>query len=323
MAKCVHKGDFTAIKIHFGERGGDGYIKPKSVRPVIKAIRKLKANPFLTDTNTIYRGTRSDAVSHLVVAAEHGYSQTKMGVPIIIADGLRGTSFEEIPVDGTHFKRVKIAAEIMKVDSMVALSHVKGHLLCGFGGAIKNIGMGCGAKVGKYEMHSGTIPEFDRKVCKKCGACVAVCPQGAITLVEDGITIDITKCAGCGQCVAACDYGGLNIPWGQTPKAVQERFAEYAVGASKGKRCFFINFVNHITPNCDCMGTKETPIAPDVGILASVDPVAIDQASLDLMDKNAGHPVFKKLRPNIDHTVQLAHAEKMGLGSRKYELVEI
>lgn len=318
----IQRDDFTAIKIHFGERGGDGYIKPKSVKPIIKAVRQAKAYPFLTDTNTIYRGARSDAVSHLVVAAEHGYSQTKLGVPIVIADGLRGTSFEEISIKGQHFKKVKISADIAKADGIVAVSHVKGHLLCGFGGAVKNLGMGCGARVGKYEMHAGTIPEINKSVCKKCGACIAICPQGAISLDEDGITIDISKCAGCGQCVAVCDYGGLTMPWSQPSMAVQERIAEYAIGATKGKRLFCINFVNHITPNCDCVGEVEDTIADDVGILASSDPVAIDQASLDLIEKKAGEDVFKRVHPGIDPIIQLVHAEKMGLGSREYELKE-
>jgi uncharacterized Fe-S center protein len=323
FASQIRRDDFTAIKIHFGERGGDGHVKPKEVRPIIKAVRKAKAHPFLTDTNTIYRGARSDGLSHLVVAAEHGYSQTKMGVPVVIADGLRGTSYREVEVGGDHFAKVKIASDIADADSIVAVSHVKGHLLCGFGGAIKNLGMGCGAKVGKYEMHAGTTPEVKLSACTKCGACIAICPQNAISFVKKEITVDKSICVGCGQCVAACDYGCMNIPWSQTPLAVQERLAEYATGAVKGRRLFCINFVNHVTPNCDCMGTKEKPVTDDVGILVSTDAVAVDRASLDLLEKSAGEDVFHKLRPDIDHTVQIVHAEKMGLGSQEYELVEV
>lgn len=317
------KDDFTAIKIHFGERGGDGHISPKWVRPIAKAIRKAKAQPFITDTNTIYRGSRSDAVSHLVVAAEHGYSQTKIGVPVVIADGLRGTTFKLIAINGTHFKEVKIATEIVNADSMVVVSHAKGHLLCGYGGAVKNLGMGCGAKVGKYEMHAGTHPEINAKACVKCGQCIVECPAKALSFVKEVITLDTERCVGCGQCVAACDYGCLNIPWSQPSMKVQERCAEYALGAVKNKRIFCINFVNHITPNCDCMGTVEKPLMDDVGILASADPVAIDQASLDLIVKLSGDDPLKKAHPDIDYNVQLAHAEKVGLGSRTYELVEI
>lgn len=323
FGSCIRKDDYAAIKIHFGERGSDGYIKPKSIRPIIRAIRQAKAYPFATDTNTIYRGTRSDAVSHLVVAAEHGYSQTKIGIPIIISDGIRGTSFKEVKIKGEHFKKVKIAAEITNSDIIVAVSHIKGHLLCGFGGTIKNLGMGCAAKVGKYEMHAGTSPAVDAKMCKKCGACIVVCPENAISYVDGIPRIDIKKCVGCGQCVAACNYACLNIPWGQPSKVVQERIAEYALGAVRNRRLFCVNFVNHITPNCDCMGKVEEPLTEDVGILASTDPVAIDEASLDLIKKTAGNDVFKKIYPDIDHKVQIRHAEKVGLGSRKYELIEI
>ncbi len=323
LASHLKPRDFTAIKIHFGERGGDGYINPKWIRPLAKAIRGAKAHPFVTDTNTIYRGARSDAISHLVVAAEHGFSQTKIGVPVVIADGLRGITYEMIPIEGTHFKEVKIAAEIVRADSIVAVSHLKGHLLVGYGGAVKNLGMGCGARIGKYEMHAGTIPDIDHSLCKKCGACIAVCPQGAISWEDDEIAINVERCSGCGQCVAACSYGGLNIPWGRTPQTVQERIAEYASGAVKDKRLFCINFASHITPNCDCIGEVEEPVTDDVGIFASVDPVAIDQASLDLLNDRAGRDVFKTLRPKIDYTIQLAHAEKMGVGSRQYELVKV
>ncbi len=322
----LKRGDLTAIKIHFGERGATGYISPKFLPPVIKAIRAAKGQPFVTETNTIYRGARTDAVSHLTVAAEHGFSQTKIGVPVTIADGLRGLAYEEIPIEGgRHFKTVKIASDIVHADAIVALSHVKGHLACGFGGTLKNLGMGCGARVGKYEMHAGSVPALNPKFCTKCGACMAICPEDAISFVEGVVTIDAEQCAGCGQCVASCDYNCLNVDWtvGRTPSVVQERVAEYAAGAIKGKRLFCINFVNHITPNCDCMGKDEEPVCADVGILASADPVALDQASLDLLNKHAGFDVFQKLWPHIDHTIQLAHAEAMGLGSRTYEIVEV
>lgn len=317
----VQRGDFTAIKTHFGERGCEGYISPKWVRPIAKAIRAARGRPFLTDTNTIYRGARSDAVGHLVVAMEHGFSQTRLGLPIVIADGLRGTAFELVTVDGDHFRTVKIAMDIARADGIVALSHVKGHLLCGFGGAVKNLGMGCGAKVGKYEMHAGTAPSLNLKACTHCGACIAICPEWAVSFSGDVVTIDAARCVGCGQCVAVCDYGCLNIPYNQSAQTLQERIAEYAYGALKDRRSFFINFICHVTPNCDCIGRAEKPVTSDVGILASADPVAIDQASLDILNKHAGRDVFRTIWPDIDHTIQLTHAEKMGFGSRAYELV--
>ena len=205
---------------------------------------------------------------------------------------------------------------------MIALSHFKGHLVAGFGGAIKNLGMGCGSRKGKFAMHSGVSPVVDAEACVGCGECVARCAHGAMTLDDGSARLDTAKCVGCGECVLVCDYGALNLRWSRNTAAVQERFAEYALGAVKGKRVFFINFLNHITPNCDCLGEKEEPIAPDIGILASMDPVAIDQACIDLVHRRAGDAI-EKAHPGIDNTVQLSHAEKIGLGKRNYELVAL
>ncbi len=318
----IRKGDYVAIKMHFGERGGNGYIEPKYVRPVIKMIRARKAVPFLTDTNTIYHGPRNNAVGHLTVAAEHGFTQTKLQTPIVIGDGLKGDEYRSVPVDGKHFSEVKIAAGIRQADFLMVLSHFKGHLMAGFGGALKNLGMGCGARVGKFEMHSSVAPTYDQKACAVCGACVGVCAQGAISMRSDGIDLDRERCVGCGECVVACPYGALKITWNEGAAGVQERFVEYAAGAVAGKRVFYVNFVNHITPNCDCMGMKEKPLTGDVGILASADPLAIDQASLDLVVESAGD-VFRAAHPDVDNSVQLAHAEFMKLGSRSYELVKL
>jgi hypothetical protein len=317
----IRKGDFVAIKMHFGERGGVGFIEPEYVRPVIKLIRRAKAEPFLTDTGTIYRGPRKDALGHLAVAAEHGFSQNKLQTPVIIADGLRGDDCASVAVNGDHFESVKIATGILQSDVLMVLSHFKGHLLAGFGGALKNLGMGCGARLGKFEMHSSVAPSYEVRLCEKCGACVGACGHDAISLGSEGVGIDVGKCVGCGECVVSCPFGALGITWNEGAQGVQERYVEYAAGAVKGKRAFYVNFVRHITANCDCMGLNEKCIAPDIGILASTDPLAIDQASLDLVIREGGD-VFSAAHPEIDGTVQLAHAEKMGLGSRLYELVE-
>lgn len=314
-------GDFIAIKMHFGERGGVGFIEPKYVRPVIKLIRNAKGEPFLTDTNTIYRGPRKDALGHLAVAAEHGFSQNRLQTPVIIADGLRGEDHGTVEVKGEHFERVKIASGILQADFLMVLSHFKGHLVAGVGGALKNLGMGCGARLGKFEMHSSVAPSYDSRLCEKCGACVGACGHEAISLTSEGIGIDVGKCVGCGECVVSCPFGALGITWNEGASRVQERFVEYAAGAVKGKRAFYVNFVKHITAHCDCMGLNESPISPDIGILASTDPLAIDQASLDLVLRESGD-VFATAHPEVDATVQLVHAEKMGLGSRQYELVE-
>ena len=320
--KTIEPGDFVAIKMHFGEAGGDGYIRPDFTRPIIKMIRNRKGGPFLTDTNTIYRGPRNNAVTHLQVAANHGFTQTRLQVPVIIADGLRGDDYKEIEVGGTHFKRVKIAKAISHADAIITLSHFKGHLLTGFGGVIKNLGMGCGARIGKFEMHSAAAPTVKVELCVGCEACVARCAHGALTVENKKVRFNPSLCTGCGECVLVCDTGALSMTWNEKTQAVQERLAEYAAGALKGKRAFHINFVNHITPNCDCWGEKEKPLLPDIGIFASRDPVALDQASLDAVIKKGGD-VFGQVHPGIDGTIQLKHAERMGLGVRRYQLVSV
>lgn len=322
MASILHEGDLVAVKIHFGERGNDGYIKPNLVRPVLDFIHRQGAKSFLTDTCTIYHGMRSTAVGHLSVAAEHGFSYEKMRTPVIIADGLKGDDFEEVEINGNHFKGVKIASAVIQSNAIIALTHFKGHLLSGFGGVIKNLGMGCGARLGKFEMHSSVAPTISAGKCTGCGACVDVCAQGAISLVDGKAIIDTNICAGCGECVVTCDFLAISVTWNKETADVQERFVEYAIGAVKDKRAFYINFVNHITPNCDCMSKKEEPLLDDIGILASIDPVAIDKASLDLVIK-AGGDVFAKAHPNVDYNVQLVHAQKLGLGKVEYELINV
>jgi uncharacterized Fe-S center protein len=320
-AAAVEEGDWCAIKMHFGERGNDGYIRPEYVRTVVGTVRSRRAVPFLTDTCTIYHGPRKDALGHLEVAAEHGFTQEAVGAPVIIADGLRGTEHGEVEVPGRHFKSVKVASAILEADCMIVLSHFKGHLLTGFGGAVKNLGMGCGSRIGKFEMHSGTTPELDTKRCVLCGACVAACAHGAARLGERHASIDGELCAGCGECVAACPTGAISISWSRGAGEVQERMAEYAAGVAKGRSVFFVNFINHVTPNCDCLSRGEPSLVPDIGIVASADPVAVDQASYDLCLK-AGGDVFARAHPGIDGTVQLTHGERMGLGGRKYRLLE-
>lgn len=320
--EIINKGDLVALKIHFGEKGNDGFIKPDFVRPVIKLVNEKKAKGFLTDTGTIYHGVRIDAVGHLKLAAEHGFSQTRLGIPIIIADGLRGDDWREVEINGTHFKRVKIATAIHDADVIIALSHFKGHLLAGFGGAIKNLGMGCSSRLGKFEMHSTVSPTVSLEYCDGCGACIIHCAHGALELKGKKIRLDQKLCKGCGECVLYCDYNALSITWNEGAAGVQERFAEYALGATKGKRALYLNFANHITKNCDCLSKNETPLSPDVGILASLDPVAIDKASLDLVKKQAGD-VFSKAHPTVDYNIQLIHAEKLGLGNQEYELITL
>jgi uncharacterized Fe-S center protein len=320
--KFIEAGDFVAIKLHFGEKGNTGHVKAEWVHPIVKMCKEMGGMPYLTDTNTIYRGERRDAVSHLFIAHGHGFKIEKTGAPVIIADGIRGKEFEEVEINRKHFKSVKIAKGILDADAMIVLSHAKGHILTGFGGALKNLGMGCSAKGGKYEMHSSISPKVIEAKCIKCGKCIRWCPSEAISLTQEGIKIDEVKCVGCGECIQACPNGALDIPWDVPSRNVQERLVEYAYGAvsqKKGKLCF-INYLHTITKYCDCFSSdKNELLLEDLGILVSLDPVAIDKASLDIINKEAGRDIFREMNEK-DYTIQLKYAEEIGLGSTEYEL---
>ncbi|MFH1258266.1 MAG: DUF362 domain-containing protein [Elusimicrobiota bacterium] len=325
LENIIKPRDFCAVKMHFGEKGNKGYIHPKFIKPITEKIAGLSAYPFLTDTNTIYIGQRADAWHHLKVAAEHGYSLEKIGVPVIIADGLRGNSSVNVEIGQKHFFKVKIANAIHYADSLLFISHFKGHELYGFGGALKNIGMGCAARAGKYSMHDALRPKVEEQRCKACGVCLRWCSSQALTLVEDKksdrkmINLDKTKCRGCGECILSCPEGVFQIPWDETAVNAQEKMIEYAYGTLKNKRYFCINFLNFITRFCDCFQTKEAPLIDDIGILFSLDPVSIDQAGMDLVNQKAGRNLF----PEIGWKKQLEYAEKLGIGQRNYQLLEV
>jgi uncharacterized Fe-S center protein len=318
----VKARNFLAIKIHFGEEGNEGYIKPEYVVPVVKIIKEKTAYPFLTDASTIYVGKRSDAYHHHLIANKHGFTIDSCGCPIIIADGLRGNTEQEIEVNLKHFKAVTIAQEIYNADSFIFMSHFKGHEITGFGGALKNIGMGCGSKAGKYAMHNTSKPTINLKRCIGCGNCARHCYQKALSLVDKKVVMDREKCAGCGQCIVNCASKAFGLKWNEDPSVVQEKIVEYAAGVLKNKNGAYISFLNHISKYCDCFSlSKNGPLMDDVGIVAGVDPVAVDQASYDLVNKAFGKSFFKKIYPEIDPTIQLKYAEELGLGIRDYELV--
>jgi len=319
----IHEGDFVAIKLHFGEKRNTGYIKPKFVIPFVQSVRKLKALPFLTDTNIIYRKPRFNAVEHLMTASGHGFKLEKCGAPIIIADGLSGKNYVNVNVNKKHFKRVKIAGDIYYSQSVICLSHVTGHLLGGFAAALKNMGMGCAARSGKYEMHNSATPTVASKLCQACGVCIDSCPGGALSLVRNRIQLNRHKCIGCCECIHCCPMKVFDIPWDKPAKAVNERFVEYALGATRGKPVIYFNFINHFTEICDCLNQAQKPIIPDIGILASMDPVAIDQASYDLISQTGKSNIFDEIYPGIGEPHQLKYAESMGLGTRDYEITRI
>ncbi len=318
----IGPGDLTAVKLHFGERGNVSFVRPVFVRKIVEEIAGAGGKPFLTDTNTLYVGGRSNSVDHIRTAVANGFAFAVVDAPLLIADGIRGESSVRVPVAGRIFAEVAIGADIANADAIVTVTHFKGHELSGFGGTIKNLGMGCAARSGKLAQHSSVSPYVDPAGCTGCGTCVVHCPSGAIEMVSQNALISPGTCIGCADCIVVCPEHTVKIDWNEAAPAVQRKMVEHALGALRGKRgkSLFLSFVMQISPYCDCYGNNDRPIAPDVGILASDDPVALDQACADLVIRSAGKDPFRETHPEVDWTVQLSYAEELGLGSRSYFL---
>jgi uncharacterized Fe-S center protein len=339
------KESFVAIKIHFGEPGNLAYLRPNYAARVAYMLRTRGAKPFLTDCNTLYSGRRSNAVDHLQSAMENGYNPISAQCQVIIADGLKGTDHKEIPLDGEYCKAPKIGTDIADADIVISMNHFKGHEQAGFGGALKNLGMGCASVQGKLELHSASQPVVDTEHCIGCNICVKYCAHQAIRLnYRRKAEIDYTRCVGCGQCVALCQYDGAVMGEGDTSERLNCKIAEYALAVVKDKPNFHINFIMNVSPECDCWGHNDAAIVPDLGILASYDPVALDKACADMVmqapilpttnvladhrhdhDEHhhdlCGDDKFKLMHPDTDWLSGLKHAEKIGLGKVKYELI--
>ena len=333
-----------ALKMHLGEEKKKSFISPVFVKIIVDLVKKAKAKPFVTDTNTLYESPRVNAVDHLALADRHGFSYENLGCPVIIADGLIGENQVSVPFGaeapwrpyGAHQSgRIHIAGLVKRVDVIIALTHCTGHLLTGYGGAIKNIAMGLSGRGGKLDQHSGVKPEIIASVCKACEVCIIHCPAEAITLVNGKAHIDKDMCYGCGECFAVCPHSAVKVDkWHATSDRMQAKMALYCAGILANKKAGFINFATNITKNCDCIDNPEKPLLPDVGILASLDPVAIDTASIDLINQKAGEvatacpygesrlfrgkDIFREVWPEIDYTIQFKESEKLGVGSRKY-----
>jgi uncharacterized Fe-S center protein len=322
------KKDIVALKIHFGEPGNTAFLRPEYVIPVIKKVREYKGRPFLTDANTLYSGKRQDTLDHLHTAFQHGYTFQRTKAHIIISDGIYGRNTVKIKVDLKHFKEISVAAEAVNSDSLLVLSHFKGHEVSGFGGAIKNLGMGLGTRAGKQMMHADVKPKVDLEKCTGCEVCVRYCPTNAITMKDEKAQIDLEKCIGCAECIAVCRFKAIAISWAGSSDSLQEKMAEYCYGIiKKVKNLGYINYVINVSPNCDCYDYNDPPIVDNIGFLASKDIVTIDQACCDLVNKTEGRikskDKFRTLYPDVNWEVQLEYAEKIGLGKREYTLIEI
>jgi len=337
---AVQPDDICAIKIHFGELGNDAFISPVHARTAAEYIKQCKAKPFFTDTNTLYKGSRSNAVDHLATAAAHGFLPDVCGAPVLIACGLKSNDWRGVALPDCckHFRSAKIAGGILDADSMVVMSHVKGHEMAGFGGAIKNLAMGCAPFAGKREQHCVTFHVREDK-CIACGACVSHCPGEAISLTEKAhALIDGSRCIGCGECLAHCKPHAITMNWDVGIVEFTEKMTEYALAALQDKqgRVVYVNIVRSVVPLCDCVPWSDVPLVPDIGFLASTDPVAIDCAAFDLvkaapvwpgsvLDGKAGpgDDKFRILHPNTRADLQLDYGQSIGLGTKDYELIRI
>lgn len=338
LESVVRPRDLVAVKMHFGEMGNGAFIRPIYLRTLVAAIKKAGGVPFLTDANTLYAGTRSDAAHHLTTAIQNGFAYAVVEAPLVIADGLRGNSETAVPINGRHFQSAYIGREIVAADALISVAHFKGHELSGFGGTLKNLGMGSASRKGKLAMHSTVSPQVNAENCIGCGECVDHCSQHALALADEKAAIDPGRCIGCGECILICPNKAIAIAWDQEIPRFLEGMVEYTAGVLKGKqgKSLFINFITDVSPACDCYAANDAPIVKNIGVLASLDPVALDQASVDLVNAEPalangtltantapGEDKFKGLYPAVDWPLQLAYAEELGLGTRRYELRKV
>ena len=337
-------GKFVAIKMHFGELGNVSFLRPNYARAVVDVVKELGGKPFLTDCNTLYPGKRKNALEHLECAWENGFTPLTVGCPILIGDGLRGTDEIAVPVNGGQYiKEAKIGRAIMDADVFISLTHFKGHEMTGFGGAIKNIGMGCASRAGKKDQHSNGKPQIDQYLCRGCLRCLKECANNALVFdtVNRKMTVNRENCVGCGRCLGSCNFDAISFEGDAAVEQLNYRMAEYAKAVVDGRPCFHISLVVDVSPYCDCHGENDVPILPDLGMFASFDPVALDQACADACLKATpvpgSHLTDNMSKPDFvdhhDHFINstpesewrscLEHAERIGLGTRNYELVVV
>lgn len=325
--KRLRPGDLAAIKLHFGEVGNKGQVAPEYIAKMVEASKARNAKPFLAETSTLYVGKRSNACDHILLAHAQGYTLEAVGAPIILADGLRGQARSKVKIPGKHFSEIEVASDCRVYDAMIVVTHVTGHPGAGLGGTIKNLGMGLASRAGKRKQHSAMKPEVTAKKCIACNRCSEWCPENAIGVAkgEKAAQVDHEKCIGCGECLAVCPENAVRYDWGADVVGFHEKMAEYALGVVKGweSKVVYLSFLTNITRSCDCLGSENEVRCKDIGVIGSTDPVAVDQAALDLVKQEHGSDLFAEFYPGIDYAMQLEHAQAIGMGSREYELKEL
>ena len=344
FASMDMEGKFVAIKMHFGELGNISYLRPNYAKSVADMVKEAGGIPFLTDCNTLYPGSRKNAIEHMYCAWENGFTPMTVGCPVIIGDGLKGTDDIAVPVEGgTYIKEAKIGRAIMDADIFISLTHFKGHEMTGFGGTIKNIGMGCGSRAGKKAQHSNGKPTINPEVCRGCKRCMRECANQGLEFDETTkkMHVNAENCVGCGRCLGACNFDAIRFVNDAATKELNCRMAEYAKAVVDGRPNFHISLIVDVSPYCDCHGENDAPILPNVGMLASFDPLALDQACADLCLKQQPlpnsvlsdnmkkadfcdhHDHFENTTVDSEYKSCLEHGEEIGLGSREYELIEM
>jgi len=333
----IKSNDRVAIKTHFGERGGHAYIRTPFIGKIVKKVKEYGGIPFVTDTNTLYSHKRHNAIDHLETATINGFTSETLGAPIIIADGLIGKDQETLKIKGNHFSEIHIASAIFHSDFIIAATHFTGHPMGGFGGSIKNLAMGCASIKGKFLQHSEYLPKVKEDLCKLCETCIGNCGYDAIKKGKNSIYFIAENCVGCGECISVCKYGAISPKYPNEAKKLQEKMVEYVMGIKnqKKEKVIYINFLIDISPGCDCCNFSNAPIVPDLGILLSDDPIAVDKASADLindapynpswstMDKFKDQDKFKAIYKDIDWNWQLNYGQQMGIGNKEYKIVKI
>ena len=328
---------FVAIKLHFGEPGNLAFLRPNWAKTVADFVKDQGGKPFLTDCNTLYVGGRKNGLDHLDTAFLNGFSPLSTGCQVVIADGIKGSDEAYVPVEGGEYvKEAKIGRAVMDADVFISLTHFKGHEQAGFGGALKNIGMGCGSRAGKMEQHNAGKPHVREKKCVGCGMCTKICAHSAITITDKKASIDHNKCVGCGRCIAICLRDAIVNTSDESAVVLNRKIAEYTKAVVDGRPCFHIALVIDVSPNCDCHSENDAAIVPNVGMFASFDPVALDMACADAVNAqpairgtaadtgdHCDHDHFHRMHPETCWMSCLEHAEKLGIGTREYELIKI